>query len=116
MRVGVRNCAVSDLTVFELRVGDEVSLRKTGVDNSPVLDKFLSELEIIPSALYHDLGVKEKANLQITGKPNGSFIDLIIGCTAVENEMVMVTENIKHFENIRGIRLENWVTREEKRE
>ena len=31
--------------------------------------------------------------------------------TAIVNDMVMVTENLKHFKNYAGIRLENWIER-----
>ena len=30
-------------------------------------------------------------------------------CTAVANGMTMVTDNIKDFKNIRGIKIENWI-------
>ncbi|SIS98669.1 tRNA(fMet)-specific endonuclease VapC [Belliella pelovolcani] len=40
-----------------------------------------------------------------------SDFDLLIGCTAIEKDLVMVTENLKEFRRISGIRLENWVTR-----
>lgn len=45
------------------------------------------------------------------GKPNEDFIDLVIGCASVEEKMVLVTENVRHFENIRGINIENWINR-----
>jgi predicted nucleic acid-binding protein len=34
--------------------------------------------------------------------------DLLIGATAVHHEMVLVTSNIKHFERIPGLNIENW--------
>ena len=37
--------------------------------------------------------------------------DLLIGCTAVANGMIMVTDNTKYFSRIHGIQLENWVDR-----
>ena len=37
--------------------------------------------------------------------------DILIGATAIDNKFVMVTENVKHFENLPGITLENWVKR-----
>jgi tRNA(fMet)-specific endonuclease VapC len=37
--------------------------------------------------------------------------DLLIGCTAVENKLILVTDNIKDFENIKGIKIENWFIR-----
>jgi tRNA(fMet)-specific endonuclease VapC len=35
--------------------------------------------------------------------------DLLIGCTAVTEGMMLVTENVKDFKNIKDIRIENWV-------
>lgn len=40
-----------------------------------------------------------------------SDLDLFIGCTAVENELIMVTENTNEFERISDIKIENWVNR-----
>jgi len=37
--------------------------------------------------------------------------DLLIGCTAVENELIMVTENTSEFERINGIKIQNWIIR-----
>lgn len=37
--------------------------------------------------------------------------DLFIGCTAVANGLVMVTDNQKHFRRIKGIEVENRVER-----
>lgn len=40
-----------------------------------------------------------------------SDFDLLIGCTAIEKGMIMVTENQKEFERIKNIKIENWVVR-----
>ncbi len=53
---------------------------------------------------------KEKARLRKAGTMI-SDLDLFIGCTAVENDLIMVTENESVFERIFGIKLENWVDR-----
>jgi tRNA(fMet)-specific endonuclease VapC len=37
--------------------------------------------------------------------------DLIIGVTALTNEMILVTDNIKDFRHIKNLKLENWVER-----
>lgn len=41
-----------------------------------------------------------------------SDFDLLISCTATENDLIMVTENINEFERIEGIRIENWIKKE----
>lgn len=35
-------------------------------------------------------------------------MDLLIAATAIYNELTLVTNNTKHFENIPGLNLENW--------
>ena len=40
-----------------------------------------------------------------------SDFDLLIGCTAVYQEMTMVTENMSESERINNIKIENWVIR-----
>ena len=33
--------------------------------------------------------------------------DLLIGVTAIENKLTLVTDNVKHFEQLDGIKIEN---------
>jgi tRNA(fMet)-specific endonuclease VapC len=40
-----------------------------------------------------------------------TIVPMLIGCTAVAKKMILVTENVKDFENIKDIRIENWVDR-----
>ena len=35
--------------------------------------------------------------------------DLIIGATAIASELILVTDNEKHFKNLDSIKIENWV-------
>ena len=37
--------------------------------------------------------------------------DLFIGTTAVVNNLIMATENVKHLSRIENIKIENWVER-----
>lgn len=45
--------------------------------------------------------------LESEGKRIDDF-DILIGSTAVKNNLVMVTDNIKHLERIPNIKIENW--------
>lgn len=40
-----------------------------------------------------------------------SYFDLLIGATAVSNDLIMVTENVKEFQRIQNINIENWIKR-----
>jgi tRNA(fMet)-specific endonuclease VapC len=53
---------------------------------------------------------KEIARLRKAGVMISDF-DLLIGCTATENDFIMVTENIKEFARISDIKIENWIIR-----
>ncbi len=37
--------------------------------------------------------------------------DLIIGVTALYNELILITDNIKDFKHFNNIKIENWVER-----
>ena len=37
--------------------------------------------------------------------------DLLIGATAIQAKITLVTENLKHFNRIPNIKVENWINR-----
>lgn len=53
---------------------------------------------------------KEKVRLRKKGIMISDF-DLLIGSTSIANELIMITENVKEFERISSIEIENWVQR-----
>lgn len=50
---------------------------------------------------------KLKANLQKSGSPIDDF-DLLIASTALTMNSILVTNNEKHFNSIKGLKIENW--------
>jgi len=103
--VGSENCYISEITVAELKFGVENSKQKK--KNKEVLDIFLNGIKIVPIFNALDLYAVEKSRLRKKGKTVDDF-DLLIGASAVSNNMILVTNNIKHFENIKNIKIENW--------
>ena len=109
--VGLENCAISEITVAELKFGNILGKMKGGTKyRDQGLEKFIKAIEVIPIGTVLDKYAEEKARLQLAGTPADEF-DLLIGCTAVVNRMTMVTENIKDFKNIGNIKIENWIER-----
>lgn len=106
--VGIENCLISEITLAELVFGAEKS--NNPKKNHKLIEKFISQLTILPIFDSIQKYGKEKARLQSEGKMISDF-DLFIGCTALENDLIMVTENIKEFERIKDIKIENWVKR-----
>ncbi len=106
---GRENCFISEITVLELRYGAENS--DNPVKSHKAVDAFVSGLSIIP--IYGSIRryAKEKVRLKDTGKPMHDEFDLLIGVTAIENKLTLVTDNNKHFERLDGIKIENWFKR-----
>jgi len=104
----LRNCAISEITLAELVFGAENS--DNPEKNHDIIKQFINQLTILPIFDSIRLYGKEKIRLRKEEKMISDF-DLLIGCTAVEKDLIMVTENIKEFERISGIRIENWIKR-----
>lgn len=107
--IGLENCYISEITVFELKYGAENS------DNPKIshqaVNKFLKGLTVIPIIGIVEQYAKSKVYLRNNGTPLHDEFDLIIGVTALENEMTLVTDNTKDFRYIKNLKLENWVRR-----
>jgi len=106
---GADNCFISEITVVELRYGAENSADK--IKSHKAVDAFTSGLSIIPIFGSIRRYAKEKVRLRSLGKPLHDEFDLLIGATAIENKLTLVTDNVKDFERLDGIKIENWFER-----
>ena len=96
---------VSEFTIMELFVGVEKST-KGNIEELKVL-KFLDNVTILPITNSIRRFAKEKVRLQKAGTPIEDF-DLLIGVSAVENNLTLITDNVKHMVRINEINIENW--------
>lgn len=103
------NCFISEITLAELKFGVANSEKKE--KNKKALENFLEGITIIPIFHALDLYAKEKARLRKSGITIDDF-DLLIGVTAVTNNLVMVTNNINHLQRIQGIEIEDWTIKQ----
>ena len=104
-KAGLSNCYVSEITIAELKFGAENSEHQE--KNRKTVDLFLSTFTIIPIFNSLDVYAKEKTRLRKKGFPLDDF-DLLIGATAISNNLTLVTRNLSDFERLKGIELENW--------
>ena len=105
LQAGIENCIISEISLAELKFGVENSEQKE--KNALALANFLTGVTIIPIFSCFDVYAKEKARLRKSGLPVDEF-DLLIGATAVANNLIMVTNNHSHFTRIQGIKIEDW--------
>ncbi len=103
--VGLNNCAVSEITVAELFYGAEKS--DFPDKNKKTINDFIEGITIIPMFDAIQIYGKEKARLSRLGKLI-SDLDLLIGSTAIANDMIMVTKNTSEFARLEGIKIEDW--------
>ncbi|WP_243456855.1 PIN domain-containing protein [Polaribacter batillariae] len=106
--VKLDDCAISEITLAELIFGAENSPNPK--KNSKIIDQFSEQVKILPIFNSIHIYAKEKVRLRKKGIMISDF-DLLIGSTAIANELIMVTENVKEFKRISDIEIENWVER-----
>lgn len=99
------NLYISEITLAELKFGVENSAKS--LKNRRVLQLFLNGVNVLPVTQSIDLFASEKAYLRKLGTPIDDF-DLLIGVTAVNHNLTLVTNNTKHFKRIRDIDLIDW--------
>lgn len=106
---GLENFYISELTVFELRYGAENS--DNPQKSHKAVDRFINGLSIIPIYGLVRKYAETKVYLRKNGTPMHDEIDLIIGVTALKNNLKLVTDNEKDFRFTKGLSIENWIKR-----
>ena len=86
---------VSEVTIAELKFGAENSHNKER--NRKTIDNFCKVFSVIPIYNALDIYAKEKARLRKKGLPLDDF-DLLIGATAISNDLLLVTRNVSDFD------------------
>lgn len=106
--IGCENCNISEITVAELFYGASCSSRKER--HLELVKEFITLFTVLPIYPALPIFADAKSILRQQGKLIDDF-DLLIGATAVKNDMILVTENLKHLSRIPDIKIENWIKR-----
>lgn len=109
MQVGVdaQDIAISATTRAELRYG--VEMMDKFDKRRKRIDLLLKELSALPWSIEAaDEFGRIKAYLRRTGTPAGEF-DTQIAAHALVEKLILVTHNTRHFENVPGLKLEDWM-------
>jgi tRNA(fMet)-specific endonuclease VapC len=96
---------VSAITAAELRFGAEKAGRSQLAE---LVEAYLDRLAILDwtdEVTPHYARIRSK--LGLSGKPIGNM-DLLIASHAVSQGMTVVTNNVKHFSNVPGLKVELW--------
>ena len=103
---GEANICTSIVVAAELRYG---AAKRGSARLAQQLDTILGALDIVPfespmDRVYADL----RNTLEQRGRPIGGN-DLIIAAQALALGATLVTDNVKEFEQVPGLKVENWV-------
>lgn len=98
-------CTTS-INAAELYFGANLSGKKD--ENLKSVENLLSKLEIFPftansGKIYGDI----RANLQREGEMINE-LDIFIAAIVKENNMKLITKNVRHFEKINNLKIESW--------
>jgi tRNA(fMet)-specific endonuclease VapC len=97
---------ISSLTIAELEYGIENSIQVER--NRIALLKFISVFNILDFTEFDGIEYgKLKARLKKRGELIGP-IDMLLAGQALNNQMVFVTNNVKEFERVEGLKIEDW--------
>jgi len=95
------------ITVAELFYGAEKSKAKK--KNRAIVENFISTFEIVPfDEKSCEIYARIRASLEKSGVQIGPM-DLLIASISLANNSILVSNNIKEFRRIKGLKLENWV-------
>ena len=98
---------ISAVTYAELAVGVEKSEQKE--KNSIALHDFTKFLNVVPFDIE---AAKEYGTIRVELEKSGKVIgnnDMMIAASAKVHNMILVTNNVREFERVSGLRLENWI-------
>lgn len=108
--VSEQNCFISEMTVAELKYG--VANSKKPEELRMIVEAFIPKFFVVPIYNSLDIYAEEKAKLRRQGLMIDDF-DILIGATAVTNEMIMVTNNVDHISRLDNIVIEDWTKQEQ---
>jgi tRNA(fMet)-specific endonuclease VapC len=98
---------ISLISYYEILSG---LMHKNAYRQLSLFEEFLSEIIILPPT---EKSVKISAQIyaqqRISGKPIDD-IDLLIAGIAIENDMTLITNNMRHFAQIPSLKSANWKT------
>ena len=105
-RVGEANVAISIVVAAELRFGAD---KKGNAALSAQIDGLLGLIEVLPLETPADDAYGSlRAALERAGTPIGAN-DMLIAAQALARGLIMVTDNVREFSRVPGLKVENWL-------
>lgn len=111
--VGTQKCCMSTISLHELCYGAQLAREKKEeyfIKEMNKISRLLEDIDVHPLAADG----KDYAEIKHLLKEQGNMIDdfdIVIAGQAISEGLIVVTDNIKHFNRISGLKVENWIQR-----
>lgn len=106
IEIGEGHCCLSVITLYELMFGAYYS--KHEAQEIPKVKTFVGRFPVISLLDCAEEYALRKTQLRSSGIMIDEF-DLMIAATALSGNYILVTDNLKHFQRIDGLKVENWI-------
>lgn len=98
---------ISSITFYELAFGIAKSVK--AIQNRERLEGFVALVPVLPfDQKAADAAATIRLDLQKAGTPIGAY-DLLIAAQASSLGLTLVTNNLREFLRVKGLRVENWL-------
>ena len=105
-RAGSSILLVSVVSLYELAFGVFRDRGKGVLEEG--LDRIIDLFTPLPIDLQVTMeGTRVRSELESMGRPAGP-LDPLIAATARVHDLVLVTHNVKHFQSVPGLEIEDW--------
>ena len=105
-QVAPTDCCVSMVTVYELFCG--LAMAQDPAKERQKVERFVSAIIELPlDRAGAESAANVRAELERQGTPIGPY-DLLIAGQAVAGGLTLVTNNVREFQRVSGIKLESW--------
>ena len=111
--VGTQKCCMSAISLHELYYGAQIAREKKEeyfIREMNKISRLLEDIDVHPLAADG----RDYAEIKHMLKEQGNMIDefdIVIAGQAISEGLTVVTDNIKHFNRISGLKTENWMER-----
>jgi len=98
---------ISSLTVMEVKYGLAINLQRA-IKIQSLIETLLGTITILPFGVEEaEQAAKIRSILKIAGTPIGAY-DVLIAATALTQNHILVTSNVREFQRVPNLQIENW--------
>jgi tRNA(fMet)-specific endonuclease VapC len=98
---------ISSLTVMEIKYGLAINPAKA-IKIQPLIETFLISITVLNfTSQEAEKAAEIRSILKIAGSPIGSY-DVLIAATALSHNLMIVTSNVREFQRVPNLQIENW--------